>query len=191
MKIPRLAIAMSCIDDDLIAAAETYRPDIRKRPIPAKVCAAAAACIIFAVIISMVLQKSMISSPIGNSSTESSTTTGSIAGVGQMHILSVPETIRVELVEWQVDRFTAVVTDPDRAGIFPAGAELNVRFDEDTTIVLQNGDTFHFNPDEPDTNGIGWQPGDTILVEFTEYEDYQEGNHFYNQLTADHAELCE
>ena len=38
---------------------------------------------------------------------------------------------------------------------------------------------------------VGWSDGSIVHVEFTAYEDYDEGNHYYNRATGSHLELVE
>ena len=107
----------------------------------------------------------------------------------QVYTLSKTEKISVELVEWGGDHFKAIVVDAENNNIFPVNAELSVVFDYDTEILLDDGTLMVFNPDEPDTEIIGWDVGTVVSVEFINYIEYHEGNHFYNQLFASHVEV--
>ena len=54
--------------------------------------------------------------------------------------------------------------------------------------------TITFNPEDdstPISNIVGWSDGSIVHVEFTAYEDYDEGNHYYNRATGSHLELVE
>ncbi len=106
----------------------------------------------------------------------------------QLYSLSQQEVMSVELVEWSVDRFKGIVVDAGNNSVFPANAELSVVFEYDTKIILEDGTSLMFNPDEPDTESIGWDVGDVIHVEFLNYCEYKEGNHFYNQVIASIAQ---
>ena len=106
----------------------------------------------------------------------------------QVYTLPQAEKMSVELVEWGGDHFKAIVVDAENNSIFPANAELSVVFDYDTEILLDNGTLIVFNPDEPNTEIIGWEVGTVVYVEFLNYVEYHEGNHFYNQLFASHVE---
>lgn len=106
----------------------------------------------------------------------------------QVYTLPQAEKMSVELVEWGGDHFKAIVVDAEDNSIFPVNAELSVVFDYETEILLDDGTLMVFNPDEPDTEIIGWEAGTVISVEFTNYAEYHEGNHFYNQLFARHVE---
>lgn len=106
----------------------------------------------------------------------------------QVYTLPQAEKISVELVEWGGDHFKAIVVDAEDNSIFPVNAELSVVFDYDTEILLDDDTLMVFNPDEPNTDIIGWEVGTVVSVEFSNYIEYHEGNHFYNQLFASHVE---
>lgn len=64
MKIPRLAIAMGYIDDDLVSAAEVYKPHHKKRyPLNWLKYGAVAACICIAALIAIPLLSEQVPSP--------------------------------------------------------------------------------------------------------------------------------
>jgi hypothetical protein len=107
----------------------------------------------------------------------------------QVYTLPQVEKMSVELVEWGGDHFKAIVVDAEDNSIFPVNAELSVVFDYETEILLDDGTLLVFNPDEPDTEIIGWEAGTVVSVEFLNYEEYSEGNHFYNQVFASHVEV--
>lgn len=107
----------------------------------------------------------------------------------QVYTLPQSETMSVELVAWGGDHFKGIVVDAGDNSIFPVDAELSVVFDYDTEILLDDGSLMVFNPDEPDTDVIGWEEGMIITVKFVNYADYKEGNHFYNQVYASYVEL--
>ena len=109
----------------------------------------------------------------------------------QAYTLPQAETMSVELVEWSVDHFKGIVVDAGDNSIFPAGAELSVVFDYDTEILLEDGTIMVFNPDEPDTDSIGWKEGTIVTVKFVSYDEYREGNHFYNHVYARYVEVQE
>lgn len=109
----------------------------------------------------------------------------------QIYTLPQAETMSVELVEWSVDHFKGIVVDAGDNSIFPAGAELSVVFDYDTEILLEDGTIMVFNPDEPDTDSIGWKEGTIVTVKFVSYDEYREGNHFYNHVYARYVEVQE
>lgn len=106
----------------------------------------------------------------------------------QVYTLPQAERLSVELVEWGGDHFKAVVVDAGDNHIFPADAQLSVVFDYDTEIRLDDGTLMVFDPDQPDTEVIGWEAGTVVLVEFSRYIEYREGDYFYNQLFAGHVE---
>lgn len=101
-------------------------------------------------------------------------------------IYTLPQTAKmsVELVEWSGDHFKAITADAGNNNVFPVNAELSVVFDYDTEILLNDGTLMVFDPDKPDTSAIGWEVGTIIVVEFVNYTEYLEGNHFYNQVYA-------
>lgn len=101
-------------------------------------------------------------------------------------IYTLPQTAKmsVELVEWSGDHFKAITVDAGNNNVFPVNAELSVVFDYDTEILLNDGTLMVFDPDEPDTSAIGWEVGTIVNVEFVNYAEYLEGNHFYNQVYA-------
>lgn len=102
----------------------------------------------------------------------------------QVYTLPQAAKMSVELVEWGGDHFKAITVDAGNNNVFPVNAELSVVFDYDTEILLSNGTSMLFNPDEPDTSVIGWEVGTIVDVEFVNYTDYLEGNQFYNQVYA-------
>lgn len=102
----------------------------------------------------------------------------------QIYTLPQAAKMSVKLVEWGGDHFKAVTVDEENNDIFPVNAELSVVFDYDTEILLDDGTLMIFNPDEPDTSAIGWEVGTIVDVEFVNYAEYLEGNHFYNQVYA-------
>ncbi len=106
----------------------------------------------------------------------------------QVYTLPQVEKLSVELVEWGGDHFKAIVVDAEDNSVFPINAELSVVFDYETEILLDDNTLMVFNPDEPDTEIIGWKAGTVVSVEFKNYAEYREGNHFYNQLFASHVE---
>ena len=109
----------------------------------------------------------------------------------QVYTLPQAETMSVKLIEWSGDHFKGVVVDAGDNSIFPAEAELSICFDYDTEILLDDGTVMVFNPDEPDTDVIGWKEGTIVTVKFVNYEEYQEGNHFYNHAYASYVEVAE
>lgn len=109
----------------------------------------------------------------------------------QVYTLPQAETMSVELVEWSRDHFKGIVVDTGDNSIFPADAELSVVFDYDTEILLEDGTIMVFNPDEPDTDSIGWKEGTLVTVKFVSYDEYREGNHFYNHVYASYVEVKE
>ncbi len=116
--------------------------------------------------------------------------TGTSADVGQTQFLSEAEELSVEIVEWKTTGFAAVVVDVGNNSVFPLDGELSVEFGYETEILLADGTTFEFDPDEPDAEAVGWEIGTVVKVQFTEYDDYLEGNHFYNRLLADSVEAA-
>lgn len=111
--------------------------------------------------------------------------------MAQVYTLPEAETMSVELVEWSGDRFKGIVVDAGDNSIFPADAELSVVFDYDTEILLDDGTVMLFNPDEPDTDAIGWKEGTIVTVKFVNYEEYRAGNHFYNHAYASYVEVAD
>ena len=109
----------------------------------------------------------------------------------QVYTLPQAAKMSVELVEWGGDHFKAITVDAGSNNVFPVNAELSVVFDYDTEILLSDGTSMIFNPDEPDTSVIGWEVGTIVDVEFVSYADYLEGNHFYNQVYASRVALAE
>lgn len=102
----------------------------------------------------------------------------------QVYTLPQEAKMSVKLVEWGGDHFKAITVDTGNNNIFPADAELSVVLDYDTEILLNDGTVMVFDPDEPDTSAIGWEAGTIVNVEFVNYAEYLEGNHFYNQVYA-------
>lgn len=176
MKNEKLLRAIGEIEDDLVCNA-VHDARARKRTLPlwAK-WGALAACL-------CLLLAGALTIPRLRSADPREQTT-----MAQVYTLPQAETMRVELAAWSGDHFTGVVVDAGDNSIFPVGAELSVVFDYDTEILLDDGTILRFNPDEPDTDAIGWRKGTIVTVRFVNYEEYQEGNHFYNQVYASHVE---
>ncbi len=182
MKSEKLLGAIGNIDDNLIYSAVN---DTSKKKRTAWVnLGAIAACLCIMACIFAVPRFVMQSVPTGTSPT------GANAGVGQIQSLSETEEIYVEIVEWKKTGFAAVVVDAGNNSVFLLDGELTVEFDDDTKIILNDGTAFEFNLDEPNTESIGWEIGTIVKVEFTEYDEYLEGNHFYNRLLASSAEAA-
>lgn len=102
----------------------------------------------------------------------------------QIYTLPQAAKMSVELVEWGGDHFKAITVDAGNNNVFAVNAELSVVLDYDTEILLNDGTLMIFDPDEPDTGMIGWEAGTIVDVEFVNYAEYLEGNHFYNQVFA-------
>lgn len=81
------------------------------------------------------------------------------------------ETMSVELVEWDWNCYRGIVVDAGDNSIFPAGDELEVRFDDGTEILLDDGTVMVFNTRESDTNAIGWKEGTIVTVKFATYDE--------------------
>jgi hypothetical protein len=107
----------------------------------------------------------------------------------QVYTLSQPAQMEVRLVEWQSEGFKAVVVDVGDNTIYPKGAELTVIFENETEIVLSDGTFFDYSSDEPQAEAIGWATGETVFVKFLTYEEYLEGNGFYNHVFASHVKI--
>ena len=176
MKNEKLLRAIGEIEDDLVCNA-VHDTGARKRTLPlwAK-WGALAACLCLLLAGALTIPR-LRKQPSQNEES-----------MAQVYTLPQAETMRVELAAWSGDHFTGVVVDAGDNSIFPAGAELSVVFDYDTEILLDDGAILRFNPDEPDTDAIGWRKGTIVTVRFVNYEEYQEGNHFYNQVYASHVE---
>ena len=116
------------------------------------------------------------------------------AGTAQEHILDTPQEMIVKIVDWGGDGFRVTVVDAEENSVFTESAELTVVFDENTVFTLSDGSTIIFNPDDVDSTSIssavGWPEGSIVRVVFTAYEDYLEGNHFYNRATGSYLELA-
>lgn len=176
MSIPKMAKAMGYIDDDLVSGAVEYKRTKKKNGWLKW--GAMAACLCLVVVGALT---------IPNLQNETSHGQGTME---QVYTLPQAETMSVELVdEWSVDRFKGIVVDVGDNSIFPADAELSVVFDYDTEILLDDGTVMVFNPDEPDTDAIGWKEGTIITVKFVNYDEYREGNHFYNLVYASYVEV--
>ena len=116
------------------------------------------------------------------------------AGTAQGHVLETPQKMTVKIVGWGGDGFRVIVTEAEKNTVFPNGAELTVEFNEKTVFVLSDGSTITFNPENdsiPISSIVGWSDGSIVHVEFTAYEDYNEGNHYYNRATGSYLELDE
>lgn len=165
---------LGSLDDDIVKGAEA--PMKKKMNIKIKILGTIAACIclIIAGAVSIFNWRSSLQDVHGT--------------MEQVYSLPSAEKMSVELVEWGGDHFKAVVVDAEDNSIFPDGAELSVVFDYDTKIILDDGTVMNFNPDEPDTEIIGWEAGTVVSVEFINYVEYRTGNRFYNQLFACCAE---
>lgn len=169
---------------------------------------AVAACLCFVVTSVIIIPKfsNQTDSPEVNPSTENKGVYASMenqntvtdnhhAGTVQDHILDTPQEMIIKIVSWGGDGFKVTVVNAEENTIFTENAELTVEFNENTVFTLSNGSTITFNPDDADSTSIsmavGWPEGSIVIVEFIAYEDYIEGNHFYNRATASHLELVE
>lgn len=94
------------------------------------------------------------------------------------------ETLVVQLVAWQDEGFRGIVTQGDSVDLFPEGAELTVIFEDETEIILENGELFPYTADAPSAGDIEWAEGTLIAVNFTTYEEYHPDNGFYNRVYA-------
>lgn len=162
--------AMNLLDDKYVDEAVGYK---RKRKVNdwLKIGAAAAClCLVVGGVLTITNLKEV--QPYHQGTTE------------QVYTLPQAAKMSVELVEWGGDHFKAITVDAGSNNVFPVDAELSVVFDYDTEILLSNGASMIFNPDEPDTGVIGWEAGTIVDVEFVNYADYLEDNHFYNQVYA-------
>ena len=172
----KLYEAIGDISDNKIKEAKQVRK--AKQPIWVKR-GAMAACLCLAVVGALTITNLQNEPPHGQ---------GTMA---QVYTLPQAETMSVALVEWGGDHFKGIVVDTGNNSIFPADAELSVVFDYDTEILLDDGTTMVFNPDEPDTDAIGWKEGTIIAIKFVNYHEYSEDNHFYNQVYASYAKPIE
>lgn len=177
MKTPKLAKAMNYIDDDLVSGAVEYKRTKKKNSWMKW--GAMAACLCLVVVGALTIPNLQNEPPHGQGTIE------------QVYTLPQAETMSVELVEWGVDYFKGIVVDAGDNSIFPADAKLSVVFDYDTEILLNDGTVMVFNPDEPDTDIIGWEEGTIVTVEFVNYDEYREGNNFYNQAYASYVEVAD
>lgn len=187
MNARKFSDAMSELDSKYIDEALNYKKKAKK-PFWMK-WGAMAACLCLVVVSALT-----ISDLQDNLSGQGTTGQGNPSGEGtmeQVYTLPQAETMSVELVEWSVDHFKGIVVDAGDNSIFPADAELSVVFDYDTEILLEDGTIMVFNPDEPDTDSIGWKEGTIVTVKFVSYDEYREGNHFYNHVYASYVEVKE
>ena len=83
------------------------------------------------------------------------------------------ETMSVELVEWYGNGFRGIIADAGDNSIFPDGVELEVKFDDVTEILLDDGIVMVFNTKESNTNAIGWKKGTIVTVKFATYDEDQ------------------
>ena len=83
------------------------------------------------------------------------------------------ETMSVELVEWYGNGFRGIIADAGDNSIFPDGVELEVKFDDVTEILLDDGTVMVFNTKESNTNAIGWKKGTIVTVKFATYDEDQ------------------
>lgn len=173
MNAKDFSVALSNVRDEYVTEALTYKTVRKKRGWIKWGTIAACVC----------LMVSVLSTPYVKNLLFGEETTV------QEHTLSQPDKLIVQFIEMSGDHFKAVVVDSGENGIFPVNAELSVVFDSNTNILLEDGTTFSFNPDNPNTESILWTQGDLIIVEFIQYQDYLEENAFYNQLTATSVEI--
>ena len=179
MKKEELFNIIGEVDEQKVAAAGMAMNTKKKsRPVWLK-WGAMAACLCLVVVGAFTIPNLQNETPHGQGTME------------QVYTLPQAETMSVELVEWSVDHFKGIVVDAGDNSIFPADAELSVVFDYDTEILLDDGTVMVFNPDEPDTDAIGWKEGTIVTVKFVSYDEYREGNHFYYHAYASYVEVAE
>lgn len=181
MKSYELLDAVGGIDAEHIRSASTEKT----RSIAVKKWIALAACLCLVAVSVITIQH--INSP-------SVVTDNNHAGTAQEHTLDTPQEMTVKIVGWGGDGFRVTVVDAEENTIFTESAELTVVFDENTVFTLSDGSTIIFNPDDVDSTSIssavGWPEGSIVRVVFTAYEDYLEGNNFYNRATGSYLELA-
>lgn len=165
MNVKIFAEAMSEIDDKYVDEVISYRRTSKKHEWIKWASMAACVCII---IVATFVIRHLID----------------IDNTAQVYTLSQAEQMDVKIIEWQDEGFKAIVIDTGNNSIFPINAELTVFFEEDTTIILSDGTLLEYNPDEPQAWSAGWATGETVRVEFLNYEQYLEGNGFYNRVYA-------
>lgn len=163
---------LGSLDDDIVKEAKAPM----KKKINIRVLGGVAACICLIILGSMSIISWRLRPQDGHGTME------------QVYTLPTAEKMSVELVEWGGDHFKGVVVDAEDNSIYPVGAELSVVFDYDTKILLDDGTLMTFNPDEPNTEIIGWEAGTVVSVEFVNYSEYLAENHFYNQMFASYVE---
>ena len=178
MKKEELFNIIGEVDEQKVASAGMAMSKKKSRPAWVK-WGAMAACLCLVVVGAFTIPNLQNETPHGQGTME------------QVYTLPQAETMSVELVEWSVDHFKGIVVDAGDNSIFPADAELSVVFDYDTEILLDDGTVMVFNPDEPDTDAIGWKEGTIVTVKFVSYDEYREGNHFYNHAYASYVEVAE
>lgn len=83
------------------------------------------------------------------------------------------ETMSVELVEWYGNGFRGIIADAGDNSIFSDDVELEVKFDDVTEILLDDGTVMVFNTKESNTNAIGWKKGTIVTVKFATYDEDQ------------------
>ena len=178
MKKEELFNIIGEVDEQKVAVAGmAMNTNKKSRPVWVK-WGAMAACLCLVVVGALTIPNLQNETPHGQGTME------------QVYTLPQAETMSVKLIEWSVDHFKGVVVDAGDNSIFPADAELSVVFDYDTEILLDDGTVMVFNPDEPDTDAIGWKEGTIVTVTFVNYDEYREGNHFYNHAYASYVEVA-
>lgn len=132
---------------------------------------------------------------ISERAVEEITTEGASMGTSTAlaQVLSEDESVSLvlELVSWQSEGFSAIVLDTKESESFPLGAKLTVIFEDETEILLADGTVFSYTADEPNAEDIFWETGVTVLVDYVNYEAYEEGNGFYNRLYAQKVSLAD
>ncbi len=102
-----------------------------------------------------------------------------------MNVLEKPQTFNANFIEWVNDGMRVSVCDSLDNAVFPNGAQLTIRFDEDTCFIDLDGSTVKFNPHrsffEPKVSRkLKWVEGMVLQIEFTDYQDFIEGNGYRN-----------
>lgn len=173
MKASKFSEAMSELDDKYINEVICYKKKERKEKNWIKY-ASIAACLCIMLTLTTFYYQSM---------------QNQVNTMGQGYTLSQAEQMNVEIVEKRDEGFTAIVVDEGSNNIFKEGAKLTIIFEDESEIILGDGISFEYNFYEPNAKDIEWSEGDIVSVEFTYYEEYLEGNGFYNRLVADRVEV--
>ena len=195
MKNERLFDAIGQIDEEFIDEADPEKKQESKKKIRVKgwrKIGALAACVCIVIFIALPDENK---SSTGVGDLESSQNTNGIvegqeAEAGntnqdaKVETMTHMEKIQIEILNVQSEGFVGtVIVGTD---IFNEGEKVTVLFQENVTVIDEDGNHFEYMAEEPNADSSGYEVGTSVWISFQAYE-YQIGSE-YNRVYAYHVE---